>query len=400
MEYFLLVFSVDTKKGDTMYIKDFQTSMTSSHSETKIVKSNINEFKEYITINSTDNDEKSLSTSNRLTREFIIKELAKAIMRNLFLLYNVGFDNNTNSKNTYADLNEQVNDNITIVKTRYESSYTLIENESLNFQTEAFVKTDDKLIHVDIDLNLKRSFIEKTNITKTVECVDPLILSLNGNAPSLSDEKFSFDIDCDGKSDQISMLAKDSAFLSLDINGNGAIDDGGELFGAKSGDGFMDLKSYDTDGNNWIDEADDIFDKLQIWQKTENSDELIALGEAGIGAIFLGSEDTEFSIKSNENSLLGNMRKSGFFLNEDGTSGVISQIDLAKEDVETNDLKSIFKTKNKSQTNGDTSVFGQLEEKIEQMQNSLVTADEANQNILKEQIFTLNKKLSNLKELG
>ena len=40
-----------------------------------------------------------------------------------------------------------------------------------------------------------------------------------------------------------------NAFLSLDKNSDGIINDGSELFGAASGNGFADLAKYDEDGN-------------------------------------------------------------------------------------------------------------------------------------------------------
>ncbi len=39
------------------------------------------------------------------------------------------------------------------------------------------------------------------------------------------------------------------------------INDGSELFGTSSGDGFKDLATYDEDENGWIDENDSIFSK-------------------------------------------------------------------------------------------------------------------------------------------
>lgn len=131
--------------------------------------------------------------------------------------------------------------------------------------------------------------------------------------------------------DQISLLKNGSGFLALDRNSNGKIDDGGELFGTKSGDGFGDLSKYDDDDNGWIDSNDAIFDKLRIWSKTSNKDELLALGEVGIGAIFLGNTQTPFSLKSESNELLGEMRKSGMVLFENFKAGVISHIDMAVE---------------------------------------------------------------------
>lgn len=78
-----------------------------------------------------------------------------------------------------------------------------------------------------------------------------------------------FDLDCDGKEEEISSLGKGSGFLALDKNGDGIINDGTELFGTKSGDGFADLAEYDEDGNGWIDEDDGIFSQLRIWTKNE-----------------------------------------------------------------------------------------------------------------------------------
>jgi len=107
------------------------------------------------------------------------------------------------------------------------------------------------------------------------------------------------------------------------------IENGNELFGAKSGNGFEELRGYDNDKNGWIDENDPIFNKLRIWHKTEKKDELIAIGEVGIGAIYLGDITTPFEIKDSSNDLMGVMRKSSFFVFENGNGGMISQIDLA-----------------------------------------------------------------------
>ncbi len=54
----------------------------------------------------------------------------------------------------------------------------------------------------------------------------------------------------------------------------------------------------------------------------------MSLGAKGVGAIYLGSVDTDFSIKDDRNQLLGEVRSGSVFLNEDGTAGTIQQIDL------------------------------------------------------------------------
>ena len=53
------------------------------------------------------------------------------------------------------------------------------------------------------------------------------------------------------------------------------------------------------------------------------------LKEAGVGALYLGSADTEFSLKDAANNTNGVIRRTGMFLYEDGSSGTMQQLDLA-----------------------------------------------------------------------
>ena len=121
-----------------------------------------------------------------------------------------------------------------------------------------------------------------------------------------------------------------SGFLALDINNDNIINDGKELFGPQSGNGFEELKKYDLDHNNWIDENDAVYDKLKIWTKdSEGKDQLFAIGEKGIGAIFLGNVSTNFNIKDNENVDKGQIKSTGIFLREDGNVGTVQHIDIS-----------------------------------------------------------------------
>ena len=193
-------------------------------------------------------------------------------------------------------------------------------------------------------------------------------------------------------------------FLALDKNENEKIDDGSELFGTKSGDGFKDLGKYDDDENGWIDENDAIFDKLRVWQKSDGKDKLIALGEVGIGAIFLGNTATPFSLKSDSNELLGEMRKSGFVLFENGRAGVISQIDLAinpeiKESIITIDkmhknlsalnLENLYTQDSKKSDNSDDDRISKLQDKIKALEAKLRSADNDERPAIQAQIEAL-----------
>jgi len=211
----------------------------------------------------------------------------------------------------------------------YESHY---EYESTSFSSSGKILTEDgREIDFSVNLNMSREFFseESMSVRAGDALKDPLVINFSGKAAELSQDTFSFDIDNDGHENQISFLKPGSGFLALDKNGDNTINNGSELFGPQSGNGFQDLAAYDLDGNNWIDENDAIFDKLRIWTKdAEGNDVLFALGEKGIGAIYLDSAATLFSMKDSENNLQGQVQSTGLFLGENGGVGTVQQIDL------------------------------------------------------------------------
>jgi hypothetical protein len=219
------------------------------------------------------------------------------------------------------------------VKTTLSQYYS--ESEQTSFSTTGTVVTSDgREISFNLDLSMSRSFeeyYETSNTRQIVQMMDPLVINLDTDMASLSDQKFEFDLDQDGILDSISMLQSGSGYLALDKNGDGIINDGSELFGTSSGDGFYDLSMYDEDGNGWIDENDEIFSKLLIWSKDENgNDELYHLKEKGVGAICLQKASTEFSLNSlKTNQTNGQIRSTGVFLYENGNVGTMQQMDLA-----------------------------------------------------------------------
>lgn len=214
-------------------------------------------------------------------------------------------------------------------------THFLTEEESTTFSSVGIAKTQDgRELSFGIDLEMSRSFMEYTNVqwSEQVVMTDPLVINLNSNPVSLSNQKFCFDIDSDGKEDNISILNKGSGYLALDKNGDGKINNGNELFGAKTGNGFSDLSTYDVDKNGWIDENDEIYDKLKVWIKTDDgTDKLIDLKGADIGAIYLGNNQTDFTLKSTETGQVnGQIRRTGLYLKEStGAAQTVQQIDVS-----------------------------------------------------------------------
>ena len=215
-------------------------------------------------------------------------------------------------------------------------SITVSESETTSFNSTGTVVTaDGRTIDFNVSMEMSRSFTETVEtISSETQYIltDPLVIQLDNAPETISDQTWLFDLDSDGEKEEISELAKGNGFLALDKNGNGKIDDGNELFGTQSGNGFKDLATYDEDGNGWIDENDAIYTKLKVWAKdASGNDKLLNLQQADVGAIYLGSANTRFSHNSlDTNETQAVVQQTGFYLHEStGQAGIMQQIDFA-----------------------------------------------------------------------
>ena len=218
-----------------------------------------------------------------------------------------------------------------------EREMVYMESENTSFSTTGIVKTvDGREISFNLDVSMSRNFVQytKETVQNVASFIDPLVINLNGNIAEVSDQKFYFDLDTDGEEEAISRLCEDSGYLALDLNQDGKINDGSELFGTKSGDGFEDLSAYDEDGNGWIDENDDVWNKLKIWvQDANGNSKLYSLAEQGVGAICLQNVSTEFGQRGSNGEVNAAIRNTGIFLYENGTAGTIQHLDLARTSI-------------------------------------------------------------------
>ena len=158
---------------------------------------------------------------------------------------------------------------------------------------------------------------------------DPLMLDFGAPENKFGANAIDFDIDADGDTERLRMPAGNTGVLFVDRNHNGKADDGSELFGPQSGDGFADLAKLDSDANGWIDEGDEAFVDLKLWQMgIDGGSTVKTLAEAGIGALATQNAETPFSIKE-DGEALGQVRSSSIWLGETGGAGIVRQVDLA-----------------------------------------------------------------------
>jgi len=157
----------------------------------------------------------------------------------------------------------------------------------------------------------------------------PIFLDLTGNGIQTTsvDDGVLFDLDADGHLEETAWAAPGTGILVRDINGNGRIDSGAELFGdstvLKSGkkaiNGFVALADLDFNNDGRIDELESRVFGLRIWRDDNmngiaDEGELLTFREADVHSINLS-----FKVSLDRDANGNSHRMQGTYVRTDGT---------------------------------------------------------------------------------
>ena len=181
---------------------------------------------------------------------------------------------------------------------------------------------------------------------------DPIALDLDGDGiETVATKGFAgalFDHRSQGIRTATGWISADDGLLVRDLNGNGIIDNGAELFGdnTKLADGsfakhgYAALAELDSNGDGIVSAADAAFQTLRVWQDLNQdgisqTNELRTLEELGIQSLDVAYKD------ANKNFGNGNtLAQQGSYTKTDGTTAQAGDLLLAADN-----LHSRFKDK-------------------------------------------------------
>ena len=153
---------------------------------------------------------------------------------------------------------------------------------------------------------------------------DPIILDLAGDGYAFGASAL-FDMNADGVVDRVTWNSSNDGILAVDLDGNGTIDNGTEIFtpgfgGGNFANGTEALASLDDNGDGVIDAKDASFAKLLVWQDANadgvsDAGELSGLADHGITSIATGAAHADEMIDGQA------VTARGSFTRADGSTG-------------------------------------------------------------------------------
>ena len=176
----------------------------------------------------------------------------------------------------------------------------------------------------------------REGFTTAADTRSPLVVDLDGDGveTTTTEDGTHFDHDNNGFAEKTAWVGKDDGLLVRDINGNGQIDNGTELFGnnsvlssgEKAANGFEALADLDSNEDNIFNNQDTVWNQVKVWKDANSNGivdegELLTLEQANVSGINLDYENSTTTDES------GNQHnQTGTFIKTDGTTGSVHDV--------------------------------------------------------------------------
>ena len=229
------------------------------------------------------------------------------------------FSASFNSESVLVSGNQQRNTGERLATTEWELGYQAVQ-ASFSGQLQL---QDGSSVSFAFEFNMQVSWARYSYTEQPLQ--DPLIVSLNNKPAQLTDSRTEFDLLSNGSSVQLPQLAAQQFYLAYDRNNDKQVNNGTELFGPQSGQGFAELAKFDDNGNGFIDPGDDIWQYLYLWRPQQ---QLLSMAETELKAFSVSSAATPMPLLDKQQQKTGEIQRSGLAFTDEAKPVLVQQIDL------------------------------------------------------------------------
>jgi hypothetical protein len=202
-----------------------------------------------------------------------------------------------------------------------------IHKQELSYNMQGEFEINGKQLSLDYSFYLTSEKIKYDSFETTAAALkDPLIVQFGNQSIGEISGQEKFDINQDNKIDSLPIFSGDVGYLVYDKNANNKADNGSELFGPTSGNGFNELAQLDENNNGFLDKEDSAYQQLYLWQPDKNN--WLSLADAGIEAISTDAIATPYTFYDKDDEVQAQMRSSSFAITESGRGFGVHQVDV------------------------------------------------------------------------
>ena len=246
-----------------------------------------------------------------------------------------------------------------LISKAYEKAHDSVSNWSRNqdwsplFEALEEIAFGGQIVTKDILSTLRTTF----NLAESQ--ASPIILDLDGDGVVETTAKgqagggLYFDLDNSGYAERSGWVGADDGLLVRDLNANGQIDSGAELFGnhtvlasgSRAVNGFQALAELDANRDGVLNASDgEAFASLRIWKDTDgdgqtDAGELLTLAQAGVSALNVGY--TEHGTQPALDAQGNQHRQTGSYVAADGSTRSMNDVWFAVDPGHTVDLNTV-----------------------------------------------------------